>query len=393
MSQAVTLTLRVPSRRTLLVVAVMVLLAVGVWLAAVAWAAGPPSKAGVATVPAGKASVVVLKPAVGIDITSASKVQATAMTSSTVGVRSVVPSASGDTLTIRLTGKAPTNIRVAWSVSNGTSPADRAEIAALEDRVAQLEQTLTGVSRVNFQGQPTIRFSGVNVQVVDGQDEFTDGDVNGLGNVIIGWNERSGDLRRDGSHNLVIGRNHSYSSFGGLVAGLSNTVSGEDASVVGGSFNTASGARAVVSGGSSNVASGEGASISGGFNSRASASVASVSGGIEGLASGVASSVSGGTGNDATGYAASVSGGTGNTASGLAAWLSGGSANTASGGYASVSGGAGNVSSGEFDSISGGDDVTCNVPYAGTEVLASHGGVCGEFENRQTPNAWRAIDN
>ena len=40
------------------------------------------------------------------------------------------------------------------------------ELAAVTDQVADLQARLTGVSRVDFQGRPTIRFSGVNVQVV-----------------------------------------------------------------------------------------------------------------------------------------------------------------------------------------------------------------------------------
>ncbi len=48
---------------------------------------------------------------------------------------------------------------------------------------------------------------------------------------------------------MVIGPNHRFLSFGGLVAGLHNTISGPEASVSGGSFNTASGLAASVSGG------------------------------------------------------------------------------------------------------------------------------------------------
>jgi hypothetical protein len=301
MSNGLTVTVRVPSRRTLLVVVLMGLLAGGVWWAATAWAAGPPSTAGVATVAAGSSSVVVPKATVGIDLTQASKVQATAMTASSVGVRSVVPSTTGDTLTIRLTGTAPTSIRVAWSVSNGSTPADSAEVAALAAQVAALQSavttlqtqngaqqsqiealqtTLTGVSFVpTFQGQPTIRFSGVNVQVVDGQDQTSDGATNGRGNLMIGWNENSGGNIRSGSHNLVIGPSHSYTSYGGLVAGYANTISGPSASVSGGLGNIAAANWASVSGGADNLASATAASVSGGQLNRATGAWDSVAGG------------------------------------------------------------------------------------------------------------------
>jgi len=79
----------------------------------------------------------------------------------------------------------------------------------------------------------------------------TDGGVTGTGNLIIGYNE-TGNLNGDdksGSHMLVVGRGNSYSSYGGIVAGLSNTTSGIYSSVSGGYNNTANGDWASVSGG------------------------------------------------------------------------------------------------------------------------------------------------
>ena len=87
----------------------------------------------------------------------------------------------------------------------------------------------------------TIRIDGANLQVVNGQG--TTNTTNGLGNLIVGYNELgnfNGD-DRTGSHNLVTGQANSFSSYGGLVAGQSNTVSGRWSSVSGGKDNTASG--------------------------------------------------------------------------------------------------------------------------------------------------------
>lgn len=96
----------------------------------------------------------------------------------------------------------------------------------------------------------TIRFSGVNVQLVNGL-EATNGNpsdpgsatittTNGLGNLIVGYNELTGDLRT-GSHNVVVGPYHSFSGFGGAVIGRDHTSSAAYASVTGGISNRASG--------------------------------------------------------------------------------------------------------------------------------------------------------
>jgi hypothetical protein len=79
-----------------------------------------------------------------------------------------------------------------------------------------------------------------------------------------GVNRRHTPNNRTGSHNLVVGRPHPYSSFGGFVAGMSNAVTGPGASVSGGGGNTASGVTASVSGGQVNTASGDLARVSGG---------------------------------------------------------------------------------------------------------------------------------
>lgn len=133
----------------------------------------------------------------------------------------------------------------------------------LEARVAALESLLEKFSR-SADGK-TITLTGANFQVVNGSGS-TDGTPNGLGNIIIGYNELrlSSANYRGGSHNLVVGPQHNYSSFGGIVVGFHNTISGTFASVSGGFLNEASGTFASVSGGQYNIASGDYASVSGG---------------------------------------------------------------------------------------------------------------------------------
>jgi hypothetical protein len=124
----------------------------------------------------------------------------------------------------------------------------------------------------------TLQFSGINVQVVSGSGT-TSGPVNGKGNLIVGYNETTFGQTRTGSHNLVVGDEHEYTSYGGLVAGENNFITGPFASVTGGAHNRASESVASVSGGEGNTASGSGASVSGGGANTASGFVASVSGG------------------------------------------------------------------------------------------------------------------
>ena len=254
-------------------------------------------------------------------------------------------------------------------------------IVQLETQLAQVTALLENVSR---QGND-ITFSGVNVHIVDGSGG-TAGTVNGLGNLIVGYNEtrNDGTDNRTGSHNIVVGSRHNYSSFGGLLAGRWNTISGAYASVSGGNNNTASEQAASVSGGDSNIASGGYSSVSGGRYNEASGEYSFVGGGgyttdadgnkafghysaVLGGRSNLtgdpdlidhtfaqSATVSGGTGNTATAPGASVSGGLINTASGSQATVSGGENNTASNASASVSGGWSNTASGHYSSVSGG---------------------------------------
>lgn len=169
------------------------------------------------------------------------------------------------------------------------SPQARAQfgvtLTSLNNRLNVVEAKMQDMSRladVNT-NQPTVRFSGVNVQVVNGSGS-TDGAVNGLGNLIVGYNElrgAGGTNVRIGSHNLIVGSLNNYSSFGGFVAGIANTVRGQYASVSGGNANTASFTCASVSGGRFNTASGEYASVSGGSDNNATIYAASVSGGFD----------------------------------------------------------------------------------------------------------------
>ena len=207
----------------------------------------------------------------------------------------------------------------------------------------------------------TIRITGVNVQVVNGMDDTET--TNGAGNLIIGYNEDAPEVveNRSGSHNLVVGIDHTFNSYGGFIAGFGNNITAPYASVSGGRDNSASGSYASVSGGKDNRANGLGSSVSGGRDNTASSNQATVSGGFDNTASGLQSSVSGGAGNTASGPHSSVSGGAVNTAIGGSSSVSGGGDNEASGPQSSVSGGFNNTASGFLSSVSGGRQCTVNV--------------------------------
>lgn len=199
-------------------------------------------------------------------------------------------------------------------------------ILALGDYMSVAEgETINGLSG------PHVIFTGVNVHVRSGFGYTDDGgNPKGLGNLIIGYNEEpdkgviaGGDERR-GSHNVIIGPKHRYSSYGGLIAGSTNIVSGPYCTVAGGESNTASGDTATVGGGYTNTASEYCSSVSGGRQNKAESFYSTVGGGLGNQASGFYSSVTGGQSNTASGVSASVSGGSFNTAGGEASSISGG---------------------------------------------------------------------
>jgi hypothetical protein len=185
--------------------------------------------------------------------------------------------------------------------------------------------------------------SGANLRIVNGlgRTDCTDEQgyqipecPNGVGNLIVGYNElraitpdcepeRFCTNARTGLHNVVVGTSHNFSSFGGLVVGALNEISGVFASVSGGAGNIASGNFASVSGGEGSIASGPGSSVSGGSFNTASGGVASISGGTFNTATRAGSSVSGGEQNIASGVASTVSGGLNRRAPEVNNWAAG----------------------------------------------------------------------
>jgi hypothetical protein len=132
----------------------------------------------------------------------------------------------------------------------------QADVAASQADVTALQALLTNVSRVDN----TLVISGANLQIVNGAGSTEN--TNGLGNLIIGYNEERstnsgyGFTERTGSHVLVVGARNNYTSYGGFVVGEHNDIRAPYASVSGGSGNTAAGEFSSISGGRGNNAEG-----------------------------------------------------------------------------------------------------------------------------------------
>lgn len=283
-------------------------------------ALGLASWGGIALAAHGAGEAVVLCAQRGIGIVNLSE------SGGCLGDRTAVSVASHEGVEALAAELASLSERVDALQSENASLAGRVE--ALESENDSLQTLLAGVTRPD---PDTLRFSGMNVQLVNGLGSTET--TNGLGNLIVGYAENHPAVSwdRSGSHYLVLGIWNGWSSFGGLVAGR---------------FNRATGAFATISGGDNNTADGRSSVVSGGTDGGAIGDFSTVSGGVNNFARGFRSTVSGGRTNIASGSQSTVSGGALNTASGVNSTVSGGVNNTASGAGSTVSGGEGNVAGG-----------------------------------------------
>lgn len=257
-------------------------------------------------------------------------------------------------------------------------------VNGLQGSIGQLAQNsvlaLDGYLSLNGN---TAMFDGVNVQIVNGLG-LTES-VNGTGNLIVGYDEAqdannndgpeicdNGDYinqtdclanngtwdsgQKVGSHNIVVGRAHSYTQYAGVVFGEKNAINNEYSTVTAGLRNVAAGKYTSVSGGISNLAAGHLSAINGGADNKTFSERSSINGGEDNETHGFLSSISGGEDNRATGHWSSVSGGKSNRAIGSWSSVSGGNLNFAEGFYSSISGGKSNEAHGDYSTISGGQN-------------------------------------
>jgi hypothetical protein len=194
-------------------------------------------------------------------------------------------------MTRRLEAQQEVINRYETLIARNTAQAETQKVSV--DQLAPLADLMTFV---RVEGDDVI-FEGANVHIRNGSGETAE--ANGRGNLVVGYNEdredEEGPADRSGSHNLVLGERHSYTSFSGVVGGYRNTISGPHAAVIAGAGNEATVAHSVVVTGTKNIAS---------------ASSALIGTGQHNAVTGAQGFIGTGDGNQVTAIEASILGGT-----------------------------------------------------------------------------------
>src|SRR5262249_51190581 len=116
-----------------------------------------------------------------------------------------------------------------------------------------------------------IYIEGANLHVRSGlpNSEANSATVTGYGNVILGYNESAptyqvydptgtgpelgGGSVKTGSHNLIVGSGHSYTSYGGVVSGVKNRITRPGAAALAGVENLARASNGAAAAGMTNL--------------------------------------------------------------------------------------------------------------------------------------------
>ena len=242
-----------------------------------------------------------------------------------------------------LEGEVASNVT---DIATNASDIDAIELDYLTSD--DLDDDLTALAAYLEVDTDEVVFTGANVYIQSGAGS-TDATVNGLGNLIVGYDEDDGADDKSGSHNLVLGIAHSYSSYAGAVFGEDNSASAAYASVLGGETNTSDGEHGVVVGGSGN-----------------------------GITSTLWNVVVGGVNNDNDGYYSVLVGGQGNDVdqAGAAVVVGGFKNEVSSSNESTVLGGRENYVDGDRSVVTGGYGVEVLADYAvglaGYYTLAEH---------------------
>jgi hypothetical protein len=186
-----------------------------------------------------------------------------------------------------------------------------ARVKRLEERIDQLELVIkqlkdgsllefgTHLSITKEEECVTALLSGINLQIVNGEGQTNSTNCNG--NLIIGYNEPHSEypVKREGSHNLVLGIRHNYGSFAGFISGVANSITGEYCSILNGRECFANASHVSICNGTDHKGNGSMSTIVGGFDHDA-ANYAVVVGGVNNRAEGAYSVILGGTGQTAS---------------------------------------------------------------------------------------------
>ncbi|MDP6518368.1 MAG: FG-GAP-like repeat-containing protein [Planctomycetota bacterium] len=148
-------------------------------------------------------------------------------------------------------------------------------VGGLTDTVGVMLTSLTSLeyltSPLAYDGT-ILALHGANFQITDGTSGASS--PNGLGNLILGHNRDLSGYLQSGSHNLVIGDDHSFRGFAGLVSGTSNRLLADNTAILGGRQNEVYTDLTTIVGGSNGTVSGssEGAVVLGGSSALISSS-------------------------------------------------------------------------------------------------------------------------
>jgi hypothetical protein len=224
----------------------------------------------------------------------------------------------------------------------------------LRTEINSLKTLLAHFSRVGNE----IYITGANLNIRNGMDSTTS--TNGLGNVVVGYNENVVNATRTGSHNIVNGIDNEYTSYSGRIGGDRNTISGPYAIVLAGQNSLASGKHSFVATGGSHLASGDQSCINGGTGDTVLGDFSATIGGIRNVVSNTYAVCVAGWQNQVTGQAACAISGKNDTASGQFSSVTGGYQNLASSQYGHVSGGWKNKATGMYACVSGGTGNTAS---------------------------------
>lgn len=170
---------------------------------------------------------------------------------------------------------------------------------------------------------PTIRITGANLQIVNGQGSSSTS--NGRGNLILGYNELGnpdGDVR-SGSHCLVLGIRGNYQGWMNFVGGSDNSVAGGNCAVFAGTGNRVDTVGAVIATGTGCSADSAFSFIGTGQSNQVSGVYGACLGGGDGQVDGNLGVVVGGFSNVSVGGGSVVSGGINRVAPGSGDWVAG----------------------------------------------------------------------
>jgi hypothetical protein len=270
-----------------------------------------------------------------------------------------IPKKAGRAVTTPVNGRCPAGASLkAASASAAQLDATRAALQDARAQIAGLKHLLAGISRGTVNGRPTLTISGLNVRVVDGTGS-TDGAPNGLGNLIVGYDEQAG--AQTGSHNIILGLGQRATSWGSVVGGTHNASNGPS-QILFGTGNDATGPFAGVLGGTRNSAATRLSAILGGCLNQTGSAPATLPDSDECLVGNgqpvgltdQGQTIGGGAFNSAAGTFTAIAGGELNHTDNEYATVAGGFSNVARAGGSSVLGGSSNTATSFFDAVVGG---------------------------------------